>query len=182
MKNQNVKKMCICSILAALYVALELIAANLGKIAFLDNYQIPISCFPLVLASVMFGIGWGTATAVVGSFFSQISFGIGWGTLIWMAPTVIYATTVAILYLLFKKSNKLYILSIEFFISALVLSLLNTVAMYINNYIYGIPYDLLNKLFKVIVSLKLIGAIGFAIVFAIIVPPIIKQLKKVVKF
>ncbi len=182
MKKNNLKKMCVCAVLAALYVALELIASNLGKIAFLDNYQIPISCFPLILASVMFGLGWGTLTAVVGSFISQLGFGIGWGTIIWMAPTVLYAVCVALLYKAFKKTNKTYILSIQFFISSIILSILNTIAMYVNNYIYGIPYDLLNKLFAVIVSLKLIGAIVFAVVFAFVIPPIINKLKKVIKF
>ncbi len=182
MKKNNLKKMCVCAVLAALYVALELVASNLGKIAFLDNYQIPISCFPLIIASVMFGLGWGTLTAVVGSFISQLGFGIGWGTIIWMAPTVLYAVSVALLYKIFKNNDKTYILSIQFFISSIILSILNTLAMYINNYIYGIPYDLLNKLFAVIVSLKLVGAIVFAIVFALIIPPIIKKLKKVIKF
>ena len=181
MKKNYIKKLCVCSILAALFVALELLASNLGKIVFLDNYQIPISCFPLILASVMFGFGWGTATAVVGSFVSQLGFGIGWGTLIWMVPTVVYAMSVALLYSLFKKSNKTYILSIQFFVSSIILSALNIVAMFVNNYIYGIPYDLLNKLFTVIVSLKLVGAIVFAVIFAIIVPHIIKQLKRFIK-
>lgn len=182
MKKSYLKKMCVCAVLAALYVALEWLASTFGKIAFLDNYQIPISCFPLILAGVMFGFGWGTVTAVVGSFISQLGFGIGWGTLIWMAPTVLYAMAVALLYKAFKKSNKTYVLSIQFFISSIILSILNTIAMYINNYIYGIPYDLLNKLFAVIVSLKLVGAIVFAIIFALIIPPIINKLKKVIKF
>ena len=181
MKKNYLKKLCVCSVLAALYVALEWIASSFGKIAFLDNYQIPISCFPLIIASVMFGIGWGTLTAAVGSFISQIGFGIGWGTLIWMAPTVIYGLSVAVLYLLFKKNNNTFALATQFFISSIILSLLNTIAMYINNYIYGIPYDLLNKIFKIIVSLKLIGAIVFAVIFALITPIIIKNLKKAIK-
>lgn len=182
MSKNYLKKLCICSILSALYVALELIASSFGKIAFLDNYQIPISCFPLILASVMFGIGWGTLTAVVGSFISQLSFGISWGTLLWMAPTIIYAISVALLYKAFRNSDKTYILAIQLFISSILLSCLNTVAMYINNMIYGIPYDLLNKIFKVIVSLKLVGAVVFAIIFAFITPPLIKKIKKTVKF
>ncbi len=182
MKKDYLKKICICAVLAALFVALEYISSTLGKIAFLDNYQIPISCFPLILASVIFGFSWGTLTAVVGSFISQLGFGIGWGTLIWMAPTVLYAMTVALLYYAFKKSSKTYALSIQFFISSITLSILNTFAMYINNYIYGIPYDILNKLFSVIISLKLVGAIIFSVFFALIIPPIINKLKRVIKF
>lgn len=181
MSKNYLKKLCICSVLAALYVALEWIASSFGKIAFLDNYQIPISCFPLILASLMFGVGWGTLTAVVGSFVSQLAFGIGWGTLLWMAPTILYTLSVALLYIAFKRSNKTPLLAIEFFISSIILSCLNTIAMYINNLIYGIPYDLLNKIFKVIISLKLAGAVIFAIIFALITPIIIKRIKKLIK-
>ena len=88
---------------------------------------------------------------------------------------------VALLYKAFRESEKTYILSIQFFISSILLSILNTVAMYFNNYIYGIPYDLLNKIFAVVVSLKLIGAIIFALIFAFIIPPIVKKLKKLIK-
>lgn len=181
MKKNNLKKICICAILSAVYFALEYLSSTIGKIAFLDNYQIPISCFPLIIASVFFGVKWGAVTAVVGSFLSQIPYGLGWATLIWMMPTVLYAIAVAVLYLVFRKSNNRIILAIEFFISSIFLSCLNLVAMYFNNLLYGIPYDLFNKIFAVIVSLKLIGAIVFAIIFAVITPPIIKKIRSIVK-
>ncbi len=179
MKNNYVKKLCACAVLSALYVALELLSANFGKIAFMDNYQIPISCFPLIISSVMFGVGWGTATAVVGSFISQIPFGITWSTLIWMTPTIIYALTVAALYKAFKKSNNSFVLIIEFFISAVILSSLNIGALYISNYVTG--GQAVANLIAIFASLKLIGGIIFAVIFAFITPPIVKKLKKEIK-
>ena len=77
MKKNNVKTLSVCSLLSALFVGLELIAMHTGLLTFGNNYQIPISCFPLILASVMFGPAWGTATGLVGAFLSQvISYGI----------------------------------------------------------------------------------------------------------
>ena len=179
MKKNYVKKICICSVLAALYVALELLASTFGKIAFLDSYQIPISCFPLIIAAMLFGIRWSFLTALVGSFLSQLSYGISWNTIIWMIPTIIYAITVAVLYKAFKKNNKSYILSIEFFISAVVLSSLNIAAMYLSNWVtYG---DAVAKFIAIFASLKLIGGIVFAIIFAFIMPIIVKQIKKSIK-
>ena len=97
-KNKNyVLKICVCSLLAALYVPLELLASKFGVIALLNNYQIPVSCFPLILASILYGIGWGTATATVGSLISQIiivntdAYANAATIPIWMAPTIIYA-------------------------------------------------------------------------------------------
>lgn len=187
-KSDYLKKLCVCALLAALFVPLEALASNFGIIAFLDKYQIPISCFPLILASVMYGIGWGTSTAVVGSLLSQIVIlntnpDANAATIpIWMLPTIIYALLVAILYKVFRKSSKPYILAIEFFISSVVLSVLNIVALYLDSVIVGWPYEFLKNFFGVFVSLKLVGGLIFAVIFALIVPPIIKKLKAVLKF
>lgn len=188
MKNNYLKKLCVASVLSALFVAFELLAANIGKIVFLDNYQIPISCFPLILASVMLGPLWGTAVGVVGAFLSQLFFGISWATVVWMMPTVCYSFAVAIMFVLFKKSYKTYILAIEFVISSLLLSTLNLIARYVdinillNNYMTFGKNELTDSLLAVFISLKFVGAVVFAIVFAIIVPPIVKKLKKVIRF
>lgn len=188
MKKNYLKKLCISAIMASLFVALELVAANLGKLVFLDNYQIPISCFPLILASVLLGPAWGTAVGIIGSFLSQLSFGLSWSTVVWMIPTICYSLSVALLFLLFKKSYKTHIFGIALLISSLILSSLNSFAMYFDINILGINYgftfggnSLLNNIFGIFISLKIIGAIIFAILFAVIIPPIVKRIKKVVK-
>lgn len=189
MKKDYVKKICVSAVLAALFVALELLSANFGKLVFLDNYQIPISCFPLILASVMLGPVWGTTVGIVGSFLSQLFFGLSWSTIVWMLPTICYSFSVSLLFLLFRKSYKTYILGIQLFLSSLLLSALNLLAMYFDINILAVNYgflfgsnEFLNGLFGVFVSLKLIGAIAFSIIFAIIVPPVVKNLKKSIKF
>ena len=183
MKKDYLKKLCICALMAALFVPLELLASNFGKIAFLDNYQIPISCFPLILISVMFGVRWGAVTAIVGSFVSQLSmgYGINWSTFLWMIPTIVYAILVALLYKAFRKSNKRYFLAIQFFISSIVLSLLNIGVLYVDSLIYGYPYNFLNGIFKFIISLKIIGGISFAWIFALVTPTIINSIRKIIK-
>ncbi len=180
-KNKNyLKSLCVCSVLAALFVALEWLAAYTGKIFFADAYQLPISCFPLIVASIMFGPFWGTMTGIVGSFISQLMlpYPISLSTVLWMIPTICYSLSVALLYLAFKKSNKTYLLSIELVISSLILSFMNVLINYFNNYIL----DLSNALLKLFLPVKLISAIVSAIIFALIVPPIIKKLKTVFKF
>lgn len=179
MKNGIVKKISICSMLAALFVALELLSSTFGKIAFLDGYQIPISCFPLIIAAMLFGVEWSFATAVVGSFISQIPFGISWNTIIWMIPTIVYALSVAILYNLFPKNNNKIVLSIELFISSIILSSLNIGASYISNWITS--GKAVANLIALFASLKLVGGIIFAIIFAVIVPPIVVKIKKIIK-
>ena len=189
MKKNYVKKLCLSAIFAALFVALELLSANLGKLVFLDNYQIPIGCFPLILASVMLGPIWGTATGMVGAFVSQLAFGLSWSTVVWMIPTVCYSLSVSLLFLLFKKSYEPYIFGMELLFSSLLLSCLNLVAKYVDINVlmvnYGFPFGtnkLYDSLWGVFISLKLVGALVFAIIFAFTVPPIIKKLKKVLKF
>lgn len=181
MKKNHIKKVCVCALMAALFVPLELLASNFGKLAFLDNYQIPISCFPLILTSVMFGVSWGGATAIVGSFISQLAmgYGINWSTLIWMVPTVIYAIVVALLYKLFRKKDSLPYFATILFTSAIILSALNIGANYISNYITG--GKAVANIVALFASLKLVGGIIFAVIFAIIVPPIIVKIKKIIK-
>lgn len=181
MKKDYLKKLCICAMMAALFVPLEFLASNFGKIAFLDNYQIPISCFPLILASVMFGVRWGAATAIVGSFVSQLAmgYGINWSTLLWMIPTIVYGILVALLYKAFRKSDKLPFLFINLFISAVVLSALNIGAMYLSSWITG--GKAVANLIAIFASFKLVGGIAFAIIFALITPSIIKKIKKTVR-
>jgi len=88
MKKDYLKKMCICAVLAALYVALEWLASTFGKLAFLDNYQIPISCFPLILASVMFGFGWGVLGAAIASAIAFTVGGVCITVVLWRHPMV----------------------------------------------------------------------------------------------
>lgn len=181
MKNNYVKKVCICAVMAALFVPLEMLAANFGKIAFLDNYQIPISCFPLIIASVMFGVSWGGATALVAAFVSQLAmgYGINWSTVIWIIPTVVYALTVALLHKVLGKKDSFPLFALELFISAVVLSTLNIGASYLSNYITG--GKAVANLIAIFASLKLVGGIAFAVIFAVITPPIIKRIQKTVK-
>jgi len=180
---KNLKKSCVGAMLAAVFVALEILSMELGKVAFLDNYQLPLSCFPLIIASLMLGPVWGTATGIIGSFLSQVvgGYGITWSSLIWMAPTIIYSFVIAILYVICRKSDKPYILTIEFFIGAVILSTANTVAIFVDSLITGYPYEFLEKFFKLFYSVKLVGGFVFAIIFALTVPTIVKQLKRVIK-
>ncbi len=173
--KKNVKSLCISSVLAALYVALELIAMNTGILAFGDNYQIPISCIPLILASVLLGPLWGTAVGIVGSFLAQLlsPYGIGWSSLIWMLPTIIYSLSVALLFIAFKKSLKPSVLALQLIISSLLLSLLNIAA----NYSFNFIADFSNIFLSLLIPLKLVLSVVFAIIFAVITPPIIKKLK-----
>lgn len=178
-KTKKLHKMSICAVLAAMYVALEILSMQFGKLAFMDNYQLPLGCFPLIIASVMFGPVWGTATGIVGSFLSQVvgGYGITWSSLLWMMPTILYSLVVALLYLAFRKSDKTYLLAVEFVISSLCLSLANTAAMFLQNYITNLS----NALLQLFLPFKLLMAIVFAVIFAVTAPPVITRIKKIIK-
>ena len=180
MKKNHIKKLCICSLLAALYVPLEWLASTFGKIAFLDSYQVPISCFPLILAALMFGVRWGVSTAIVGSFvFQTVMYGINWTSILWMVPTVIYALVIALLYKLFNKKDSFILIAINLFISAVILSTLNIVASYLSN--WATSGEVVANLIAIFNTLKLLGGIVFAVIFALICPQIIKKIRKVIK-
>lgn len=180
MKKNYIKKLCICAMLAALYVPLEWLASSFGKIAFLDSYQIPISCFPLILAALMFGVRWSVATALVGSFvFQTVMYGFNWTSFLWMVPTVIYALAIALLYKLFKQKDTFILIALNLFISAVILSTLNIGASYLSN--WATSGQAVANLIAIFASLKIIGGIAFALIFALISPPIIRKIRKVIK-
>lgn len=175
--SKKIKSLCVCAVLSALYVALEIIATYMSELFFGGSFQIPISCFPLILASVMFGPVWGTATGIVGSFLSQLlsPYGLDWSTVLWMIPTILYSLVIAILFISFKKNENRVILGIEFLISQLILSASNVLVNFYFNYVQNLS----NALLKIFLPVKLGMGIVFAIIFAFIVPPIISKIKKI---
>ena len=173
--TKNIKKLCGSAVMAALFVALEYLSATLGKMLFSDSYQLPLGCFPLLLAAVLYGPLWASGAAFVGAFLSQvITYGVDWSTLLWILPTVIYTLSAALLYIAFRRNNNRLLLGAEFFVCSIILSVLNVAVNYIFNYVQNLS----NALLKVFLPIKLGFGLVFAFVFAVIVPPIVNRIRK----
>ena len=177
MQKKHIQKICICAIMSAFYVALDFLAVAVSS-PFGGTMKISISGLPVIIAAVMFGPLWGAATGFIGAFIGQlITYGFGPTTLLWVLPAVIRGLSVGIMFKATKGSLKPLNLCIITVISALLVTAVNSVVMYIDSIVFSYPI--------VIVGVALINRIVVgiitAIVFALILPPILKAMNRIIK-
>ena len=174
------RKMCFCAVMAAMYVVLDILASYLSAV-FGGSIKISLSGLPVIIAAIFLNPLWGALTGFVGAFIGQLlsPYGLTATTLLWTMPAVIRGITIGLLFIAFKRSLNPIILSIQTVISSLLVTAANTFVMYADSKIFG--YYSYVYVFGGIVPRVIIGVIT-AIVFALIVPPIINLLNKQLKF
>ena len=135
--SNNIKMICLAGVMAALYVCLDFLAVSVSA-PFGNNLKISISGLPVIIVAVFCGPWWGAATGFIGAFIGQmISYGMGPTTLLWVLPAMARGLSMGYLFRLFKRSTKPGILTIETCISSLIVTALNTVALLIDQWMYG---------------------------------------------
>ena len=175
--NKNTVKISVCAVLSAMYVGLDLLAVSLSA-PFGGTLKISVSGLPVIIAAILFGPLWGGAVGFVGAFIGQmLSYGFTATTVLWVMPATFRGIAMGLLFILFNKSLKPYILVIETVVSALLVTATNTAVMYIDAKIYKYPVTLLG----IALVNRILAGIITAIVFAVIVPPIIKLVKKAIR-
>lgn len=171
------KKICLAAVMAALYMGLDFLAVSVSA-PFGGSMKLSISGLPVIIISAFFGPLWGAATGFVGAFLGQlITYGFGATTLLWVLPAVARGLVFGLLFKAFKGSLKPYILCIETVISALVVTAINSIVMYIDSVVYSYPSVILG----VALVNRIIAAVITSVIFALVLPPILKALKKIIK-
>ncbi len=174
-KNSQIVKICFCAVMAALYTGLDYIAVSLSA-PFGGTMKLSVSGIVIIIAAIMYGPLWGGAVGFVGAFLGQIiTYGFTATTLLWVLPAVVRGIVFGLLFILFKRSLKTYILCIETVISALLVTAVNTLVMYIDAKIYRYPV----ALFGIALANRIIAAVITSIIFAVLLPLIIKGLKRI---
>ncbi len=171
-KQKNLTlKLCICALMSALYVGLDFLAFSISA-PFGGTLKISFSGLPIIIVAVVFGPVWAGAVGFVGAFLGQmITYGFSLTTVLWVLPATFRGLVMGLLFILFKRSLKPYILGIETIISSLVVTALNSFAMYVDALIYKYPVTI----FGIALVNRIIVGVFTAIIFAIIIPPIIKK-------
>ena len=176
--SNNIKMICLAGVMAALYVCLDFLAVSVSA-PFGNNLKISISGLPVIIVAVFCGPWWGAATGFIGAFIGQlISYGIGPTTILWVIPAVARGILMGYLFRAFKKSTKPGIIAIETCISSLVVTLLNTGALLLDNMMYG--YTTYYAIF-VAIPMRLVAGILTALVFSLMLPTILNSLNNHVK-
>ena len=171
MKKTNIKTLCFCAMMAALYVGLDYLAVAFSA-PFGGTIKLSVSGLPVILAAVLFGPLWGGAVGLVGAFLGQlITYGFTATTLLWCLPAVM-----GFLFRAFKRNLAPLPLGGCILISSLLVTAANTFVMWADSVIYRYPVVLVG----IGLINRLIAAALTAILFTILTPLIVKLLKKTI--
>jgi ECF transporter S component (folate family) len=175
--KSKTKMLCVAAVFAAMYVGLDYLSTAISSFSG-GTMKLSLSGLPVIIAAILLGPVWGAAVGFVGAFVGQmISYGFTATTLLWVLPAVVRGLSVGLLYIAFKRSEKIYILTVEVVISAMLVTAFNTLAMYIDTVVY--KYSM--AIFGMALVNRVIAAVVTSVVFAVILPPILKALRKVIK-
>ncbi len=174
-KHLSIRMMAIDAVLIAVYIVLNSFSIKAANIKF------TLDAFPIIVGAVMFGPVHGGLIGFLGATIYQLFFsgyGISPTTLLWIIPAVARGLIIGF-YSKFKayepKGAGLIIITI---ISGIVVTCLNTVALYVDSLIYH--YYSYELVFGLLIPKFIIGAI-LAVVFSLVVPPLVKQIRKNIK-
>ena len=169
------KRLVTNAMLIAMYVVLSLVATiNLG------NMKFTLDSLPIIVGAALFGPVDGMLIGLLGSFTNQmLTYGFSATTLLWIIPAGVRGLLIG----LYAKHHKfdMSFKQTQFITisSALIVTAINTAAMYIDSKIYG--YYSFAYVFGGILP-RIIAGIIVAFVFGAILPHILKPLKRIVIF
>ena len=170
----NTKKLTTLAMLIAINVVLCIFTPlKLG------NFKFTFEAFPILVAGLFMGPVSGLLVGTIGSAIYQILFsgyGITLTTPLWILPHAISGLVVGA----FARNNN-YNLSLKqtifiTIISSLLVTTLNTIAIYLDSIIYG--YYSFTYVFGSII-MKIIVGIILSIIYSLVIPRLIKTLKKI---
>lgn len=167
----TVKRLCLMAILIALFVVFDMLSIRLGS-----SIKITFGGLPIIIAAIFLGSTRGTIVGLVGAFIGQLlSFGLTPMTFIWIIPAGVRGLLMGILfYYVFKRSFKWQHISISIVITSIVVTILNTGAIYLDSLVYGYPFEGA----IVVIGMRFVSSIITSIVYILIIMPIILALKK----
>lgn len=177
-KSEKIKMLCLASVMAALYVALDFLAVSVSA-PFGGTLKLSFSGLPVIIVSIVGGPLWGAATGFVGAFIGQlVTYGLAPTTLLWVLPAVVRGLLFGFLFNAFGRRTSVGILAVETCVSSLAVTLINTGALLIDQTIY--KCSSYYTTFAAIPT-RIIAGILTAIVFSIMLPTIIELLRKHLK-
>ena len=161
----------------SMLIAINVVLSILTPIK-LSNFKFTFEAFPILVAGILLGPIDGLIVGGVGSLIYQILFS-GYGlmptTILWVLP---HAVSGYIVGLYSKKHNfelnnkQIIFITIT---SSLVVTLLNTLAIYVDAKVYG--YYSFTYVFGSI-AFKILAGVVLAIIYSAIIPTLVKFLKK----
>ncbi len=171
-----ISKICVSGVLAAVCFVLDYFATGISLTLFGNAIKISISGLPIMLAAFLAGPLFGAATGFIGAMLTQLlTYGFTATTLLWVLPATARGLVIGLLFLAFKKSTKSYVLIFETVVSSLLVTALNTLALFVDskiNHYYSFEFIVGG------IGLRVVTGIITAVILSLICVPIVKIVKK----
>jgi len=165
------KRIVIDGMLIALYTVLSLAGA-----VTLGNMRITFEALPVLIAGMLLGPADGFIVGFLGSLVQQlVSYGLTPTTLLWIAPHALSGLLVGLLARKFRDSLDVKHIAVISTLSALTVTALNTLAMYVDSKMYG--YYSFAYVFGSLL-LRVAAGVATAVVFSLILPPVLRAADK----
>ena len=163
----------------ALYALLAAMCAVLGYIA-LDflTLKVTFESVPVLIGAYLFGPAAGALIGAIGTFIYQIlRYGLSATTVLWMLPYAIIGIVAGIFAM--RENYRMSAQKVLFvtLLCELIILVLNTGVMYLDSIIYGYYFS---GFITGSLLMRFAICIGKGIVFGLVMPPLIKAVRKVV--
>lgn len=171
----TLKKLTVLAMLTAIYVVLSVLTPI--KVI---NFKFTLEAFPILVAGLLMGPYEGLLVGLLGSGIYQVlfsSYGITPTTILWMLPHFFSGYLCGVLA---RKAGNLTTVKVIIIatICAFSVTLLNTLALYVDSKLYG--YYSAKLVFGTLL-LKFAAGFILSVLYALILPKLIAQLKKIVR-
>lgn len=169
--SMSTRKLVVIAMMVAVYVVLNTVGTiRLGWI------NISVSALPIIVGALLYGPGGGLMVGLVGAFLGQLmTYGVTATTMLWIIPPAVRGLLIG---LYAKRCG--YALSRRqlvgvLIVTSLVVTLLNTGAIYLDSVIYGY-YTYAYVFGKV--GIRIVSGAVTAVAMAFVTPPVLDMLKR----
>lgn len=170
MRDGKTKRIACDAMLCAMYVALSFVSINL------PNMKLTVDSLPILVAAALLGPIDGLVVGLLGSFLNQmLTYGFTVTTLLWILPAGVRGLMVGHYAKAKNFDMTLEQTALITILSALVVTALNTLVMFIDSKIFG--YYSWAYVFGAVVP-RIIAGILTASAFAALLPPIVNTLRE----
>ena len=168
------RRLVVIAMLTAVHLVLTLtLTVNLGWM------RITFNGLPIILAGLLYGPVGGMVTGILGRFLSDLlTYGITVTTPLWVLPAAVRGLIVGYVAKRMNYSLTKGQMTILIVMSSLIVTTLNTGAIYLDSVIYG--YYTYAYVFGAI-GTRYVSGIATAIVLALITPPLLRPLERALR-
>lgn len=172
--SMSTRKLVLIAMLVAVYVVLNTVGTiRLGWI------NISVSALPIIIGALIYGPGGGLMVGLVGAFLGQLmTYGVTATTVLWIIPPAVRGLLIG-LYAKrcgYELSNKQLVGSLV--VTSLVVTVLNTGAIYLDSEIYGY-YSYAYVFGKV--GIRIVSGVITAVAMAFVTPPVVEMVRRAVR-